>query len=33
VPGNELIGDIVQICANDVRLGTDAQDIVASALD
>ena len=33
VSGNELIGDTVQIIADDLRLRADSQDIVAGAPD
>ena len=33
MPGNELIGDVVEIVADDHRLRADTQDIIAHPLD
>src|SRR5271170_3498700 len=33
MPRNELICDVVEVVADDLRLRTDAQDIVADTLD
>jgi hypothetical protein len=33
VSGDEPIGDVVQVVADNVRLRTDSQDIVADTLD
>jgi hypothetical protein len=33
VPRNELIGDVIQVIANDLRLRADPQNIVANTLD
>jgi hypothetical protein len=33
VPSDELIGDVIQVIADDVRLRADPQHIVADPLD
>src|SRR6185312_4587650 len=33
VPDDQLIGDVVEVVTNDLRLGTYAKEIVADALD
>jgi hypothetical protein len=33
VTGDELIGDVVQVIANDLRLRANSQNIIADALD
>src|SRR5271167_1153977 len=33
VPSDELIGDAIQVIADDLRLGADSQNIVAEPLD
>ena len=33
VPGDKLIGNVVQVIAHELRLRTDSQNIVADALD
>src|ERR1700744_5491790 len=33
VLGDELVGDIVEVVANDMRLGTDAKNVVADTFD
>jgi len=33
VAGDELIGNVIQVIADDLRLGADSQNIVAGSLD
>jgi hypothetical protein len=33
VPGDELVGNIIQVIADELRLGADSQNIVADPLD
>ena len=33
MPGDQLIGNVIQVIAHDLRLRADAQDIVAGPLD
>jgi hypothetical protein len=33
VPGDELIGDVIEVVADNIRLRADAESIIADALD